>query len=122
MGAYVFATGIPAGTTIASFTNSTTVVLSAAATATVTGVTVQISGYRASCTPSYVPAFAVPNFTVQIVSVSFWNGSAFPATCNAATDIGLQQLTLSVASSDGRTTERLVIVVRNPCGPGTSCA
>jgi hypothetical protein len=42
VGAVVTATGVPAGTTIASRTNATTVVLSAAATATATGVTVKI--------------------------------------------------------------------------------
>jgi len=42
VGCYVIGTGIPLGTTIASVTNSTTVVLSVAATATNTGVTLQI--------------------------------------------------------------------------------
>jgi hypothetical protein len=42
VGANVIGTGVPLGATIASVTNSTTVVLSAAATATNTGVTLQI--------------------------------------------------------------------------------
>jgi prepilin-type N-terminal cleavage/methylation domain-containing protein len=42
VGACVTGSGIPAGTTIAMFTNSTTAALSAAASATATGVTVQI--------------------------------------------------------------------------------
>jgi type II secretory pathway pseudopilin PulG len=79
-------------------------------------------GYRASCTPAYA-AFAAPTgYVPQIFAVSFWNGSSFPSPCNAGTDIGLQQLTLRVASADSRATEQLVIVIRMPCGPGTSCA
>lgn len=42
-GANVIGTGIPAGTTIATVTNGTTIVLSAAATATGSGVTLQIA-------------------------------------------------------------------------------
>jgi len=42
VGAYVIGTGIPAATTISSVTNGTTVVLSAAATTSNTGVTLQI--------------------------------------------------------------------------------
>jgi hypothetical protein len=48
VGAGVTGSGIPAGTTIATFANSTTAALSAAATATATGVTVQI------CKPYHV--------------------------------------------------------------------
>ncbi len=44
VGRLVTATGVTAGTTIASVTNSTTVVLSAAATATASGVSVTIGG------------------------------------------------------------------------------
>jgi Tfp pilus assembly protein PilV len=82
---------------------------------------VVLNGYVATCTPGYATGFAPPGYTSQIVAVSFWNGTSFPSPCNAATDIGLQQLTLQVSSSDGRATETLVVVVRNSCGPGTSC-
>jgi len=75
------------------------------------------SGYQASCTPTYGSSFTVPSgYTASITAVSFWNGSSFPSTaCNAATDQGLQQLTLSVAPGDTRVAEKLVIVVRRPC-------
>lgn len=36
-------------------------------------------------------------------------------------DVGTQRLTLSLRSNDGRATERLTIVLRKPCGPGSSC-
>jgi len=80
------------------------------------------SGYEMSCTPTYGSTFSVPTgFAKSIVAVSFWNGTAFPAaTCTAAAaaaDIGVQQLTLQVASSDGRAAERLVVIVRKPCRP-----
>jgi len=75
------------------------------------------SGYQASCTPTYASTFSTPSgYTSSISTVKFWNGSSFPTTaCNAATDQGLQQLTLQVSSSDNRAVEKLVIVLRRPC-------
>lgn len=56
VGAAVTGTGIPAGTTIASVTNATTVVLSAATTATATGVSITIldglDGFLLTATPA----------------------------------------------------------------------
>jgi hypothetical protein len=46
-------------------------------------------------------------------SMRYWNGSAWQTGCT--TDIGLQQLTLQVASDDGRASERVVVVLRRPC-------
>jgi Tfp pilus assembly protein PilV len=76
--------------------------------------------YSASCTtPTYASGFSVGDSRYgapRITKVSFWNGSSFPTTaCDAATDVGVQQLTLEVASLDGRASEQLVIVVRKPC-------
>ena len=74
------------------------------------------SGYQPSCTPTYGSAFAVPSgYAKSIVSVVFWTGAAFQASCSAGSDIGVQRLTLQVRSSDGRASERLVVVVRKPC-------
>jgi hypothetical protein len=56
------------------------------------------SGY----TPSVVPG-----------SVRYWSGAAWQSSCG--TDTGLQQLTVQVASADGRASERLTIVLRKPC-------
>ncbi|MFD7156087.1 prepilin-type N-terminal cleavage/methylation domain-containing protein [Kribbella sp. NPDC059898] len=43
----------------------------------------------------------------------YWNGTAWQSACS--TDAGLQQLTVQVASADGRASERVVVVLRRPC-------
>lgn len=61
------------------------------------------------------PGFAVPaGHTKSVVagSMRYWNGG-WQAGC--AADTGLQQLTVQVASDDGRATESLVVVLRRPC-------
>jgi len=79
------------------------------------------SGYQSSCSPTYGAAFALPaGYVKSVVGVSFWTGSTFQATCSAAADIGIQRITLRVASSDGRASESLVVVVRKPCRPSDS--
>ena len=64
------------------------------------------------CATGYAtPGFAVPaGFTASIVSVRYWNGSDFTASCG--TDQGLQLVTVRVA--DNRTSEELAVVVRRP--------
>jgi hypothetical protein len=52
-------------------------------------------------------------------SMRYWSGSAWQSSCT--TDLGLQQLTVQVASDDGRATERVDVVLRKPCGLETSC-
>ncbi len=47
--------------------------------------------------------------------LAYWNGSGWQNTCPATGDTGLQQLTVQVASNDGRASERLVLVLRKPC-------
>ncbi|HEY4021015.1 MAG TPA: type II secretion system protein [Pseudonocardiaceae bacterium] len=48
-------------------------------------------------------------------SMRYWaSGGGWQNSCS--TDTGLQQLTLQVASSDGRASEQLVIVLRKRCG------
>lgn len=59
------------------------------------------------------------NATVVAGSMRFWTGSTWTTSCS--TDSGLQQLTVQVASTDGRATERVVVVLRKPCGLGTTC-
>ena len=64
--------------------------------------------------------FAVPaGYTASVVSVRYWDGSSFATACG--TDTGLQQVVLQLASTDGRATERATVVVRKPCGTGSSC-
>ena len=64
--------------------------------------------------------FAVPaGYTASVVSVRYWDGSSFATACG--TDTGLQQVVVQLASTDGRATERATVVVRKPCGTGSSC-
>jgi prepilin-type N-terminal cleavage/methylation domain-containing protein len=81
------------------------------------------SAYQASCTPTYGSAHVVPTgYAKSLVSTSFWTGSAFQASCLAAGDTGIQRLTLQVASTDGRASEQLVVIVRRACGPDNTDA
>ncbi|MBV9822901.1 MAG: prepilin-type N-terminal cleavage/methylation domain-containing protein [Actinobacteria bacterium] len=82
------------------------------------------TGYAACASPSsYAPAtvgFSAPSgYAASALMVRYWSGSAWSTSCG--TDTGLQQLTLQVASSDTRAAEQLVVVLRKPCGPGSTC-
>jgi len=56
-------------------------------------------------------------YTSEVVagSVQYWTGTGWQSSCSV--DLGLQRLTLQVASTDGRAREQLTIVVRKPCRP-----
>jgi type II secretory pathway pseudopilin PulG len=43
------------------------------------------------------------------------------AASGCSSDTGVQQVTLSVKSNDGRADETLTVVLRNPCAPGQAC-
>ena len=61
--------------------------------------------------------FALPTgYTKSVKSVQYWSGTTWNSTC----DSGVQQITVSVSSSDNRATEQLVFVVRKPCGTGAT--
>lgn len=84
------------------------------------------TGYTACASPSaYAPGVSGINFsaptgyTASAVTVRYWSGTAWVAS--PCTDLGLQQLTIRVASTDTRATEELVVVLRKPCGLGSSC-
>lgn len=82
------------------------------------------AGYAACAAPSaYSPGavgFTVPSgYTATAVSVRYWSGAAW--TAGPCADVGLQELTVQVASSDNRASERLVLVLRKPCGQGSAC-
>lgn len=82
------------------------------------------TGYTACAAPSaYAPGavgFTAPSgYTASAVTVRYWSGTAWAAS--PCTDVGLQELTVQVASSDNRATERLVLVLRKPCGLGSTC-
>jgi len=68
--------------------------------------------YPACGAPS-VPDGAPAGYTASIPNVRYWTGAAWSSSC--VSDKGLRQLTLRVASDDGRATEQLVIAVRKPC-------
>ena len=83
-------------------------------------------GYSACNATSYagtaVPGFDATRYQKSIVtgSARYWNGTSWQSTCPAV-DAGLQQLTLKVNSIDNRAAETLAVVLRNPCGPGSTC-
>lgn len=73
----------------------------------------------AGTTPDYVSigSLAPPSgFAAPTATVKFWNPSGSPASFSSAScpasDPGLQQVTLSLNSSDGFTTESLVVILR----------
>lgn len=91
-------------------------------------------GYVSCATPTaYTPAnvgYTAPSgYTAAITALAYWQDStttptqstpAFYATCPTKTngvagDSGLQQLSLKVSSADGRATEKLTVVLRQPC-------
>jgi hypothetical protein len=91
-------------------------------------------GYASCATPAtYSPVkvgYSAPTgYTAAITALTYWQDStttptqatpAFYATCptktnNVAGDSGLQQLSLKVSSADGRATEKLIVVLRQPC-------
>jgi len=69
-----------------------------------------------SCSPSlnYVTGFpslfVTPSkFTLSQSNIQFWNGTGWSSACP---DNGLQRVTLSLDSDDGRAHESIVVVVR----------
>lgn len=83
------------------------------------------AGYTSCATPSaYAPGTVgfttIPTgYTAAAVTVRYWSGTAW--TAGPCTDLGLQELTIKVASSDTRASEQLVVVLRKPCGDGSTC-
>lgn len=69
------------------------------------------------CSTSYSTTFAAPSGYTATQSVSYWDSatSTFVAACS--TDSGLQRITLTVASTDGRASEvQPVAKRRRPVG------
>lgn len=75
-------------------------------------------GYQPCATTATYPAYSTPDtsqagFTASIVKVSYWTTSGWAAGgCTVSNDLGLQQVTLQVASP--KTSEQLVVVLRKP--------
>jgi len=62
------------------------------------------------------PGYAAPaGYTASVVptSVRYWTGGGWQAVCTV--DSGLQRITVQVASTDGRASEQLDVVLRRPC-------
>jgi len=63
------------------------------------------------CPASY-PVPSVPTGFSAATTVSYWNGTAFAGTCPTP-DTGLQRISISISSSDGRATESVDILKRD---------
>jgi prepilin-type N-terminal cleavage/methylation domain-containing protein len=86
----------------------------------VTKATVPYTGCASATTYAAPPGFSAPSgYVTSVTTVRYWTGSAWSATCSS--DTGVQRLTARVASVDGRATEQVTLVLRKPCGPGSSC-
>lgn len=79
---------------------------------------VMAGGYVPCAAPAKYAApagFSAPTgFTSSVSAVRYWSSGAWASTCG--TDSGLQQVTVQVASTDGRASEQLAVVVRRNCG------
>jgi prepilin-type N-terminal cleavage/methylation domain-containing protein len=83
------------------------------------------TGYAACAAPATYAAATVgytapAGYSATPTGVRYWSGSTWSASCPAS-DTGLQQLTLSVRSTDTRAVEQVVVVLRKPCGTGSTC-
>ena len=59
--------------------------------------------------------YAVPSgYTANESAAMTWNGNAWGA-CSSATDNGIQRVTLTISSNDGRASEHLDLILRRPC-------
>lgn len=72
------------------------------------------AGYQPAAVGVAVPA----NFTARITAIDFWDGSQtagyVPPPCPPTADNGLQRITMSVRSTDGRAAARIQILKRQP--------
>ena len=83
-----------------------------------TGVAAAPTKYAACASvAAYQTAFAYTpptGYTRSVLSVEYVNSTnGFTGSCS--TDLGVQRVTLQVASSDNKVKEKLVIVIRKPC-------
>ena len=81
------------------------------------GCSASLTSYSTSNVGYTLPAAYGGNYTPSVTGVKFWDGSSsFQPTCpmvgGSPKDYGLQQISLSVASSDGRAIETLDVVKR----------
>jgi Tfp pilus assembly protein PilV len=71
------------------------------------------AGFHSCANPAYyqtAAGYTAPSgYDATVLSVTNWTGTSWGATCAGAV---LQQVTVQVASHDGRVSERLVFVMR----------
>ncbi len=67
----------------------------------------------------YEAAFRITDapYRANVEHVRYWDGSTFGASCTAATDSGVQLLSLTVRSTDDDAVESLDLIIRKPCRP-----
>jgi type II secretory pathway pseudopilin PulG len=66
---------------------------------------------------SYAGVYTPPaGFVAEVTDVLLWNGTQFVGTCPP--DVGLQRVSLRVATTDGRVSESLDVIIRKPCRVG----
>jgi prepilin-type N-terminal cleavage/methylation domain-containing protein len=53
------------------------------------------------------------DYTPRVLSVRYWNGSAFGDLCTVVTDSGVQQVVLSIENPEQP--ETMTIIIRKPC-------
>lgn len=88
------------------------------------------SGYvPCATTSSYAGLYTAPSaYAASVKAVDYWTGTTWsPSACTTATDSGVERVTLQVSSGDssaaGRgAVETLVVIVRKPCGAGSTCS
>jgi type II secretory pathway pseudopilin PulG len=79
-----------------------------------------VQGSYALCVGSTAPNYASTlaaqpsGFSPPTATVKFWDGTSFSRSACPATDLGLQQVTLTLSSTDSRASESIVVVVRKP--------
>ena len=69
----------------------------------------------AGTAPNYASILAQQSgFNLPTATVKFWDGTSFSSSNCPATDPGLQQVTLTLRSTDSRASESLVVMLRKP--------
>ena len=68
--------------------------------------------------PSAVGFTVAGGYSASQSAAQTWNGSSWVA---CTTDPGVQQVTVTVASADGRATENLTVILRRPCTAAAPC-
>lgn len=60
-------------------------------------------------------------FDLEQAAAEIWTAAGWTTTCSATTDGGVQRVSLTVKAKDGRATERLTLILRQPCNqPGAA--